>query len=104
MRARVLEWAPPVEEDPLRLADLPLPEPGAGELLIRVRASGVCRTDLHIVEGEVPAPRLPIFPGHRVVGSVKRIAAGCAGFLPGHRVGVGWVNPACRNSRHSRDG
>src|SRR5260221_7943123 len=104
MRAQVLESARPVEEDPLRLADLPLPEPGAGELLIRVRACGVCRTDLHIVEGEVAAPRLPIVPGHQVVGVVERMGAGCARFRPGDRVGVGWLNSTCGVCRFCRDG
>jgi alcohol dehydrogenase, propanol-preferring len=104
MRAQVLQTTRPVEQDPLRAADLPLPEPGAGELLIRVRACGICRTDLHIAEGEVAAPRLPIVPGHQVVGVVERLGAGCTRFRPGDRVGVGWLNSVCGTCRFCRDG
>jgi propanol-preferring alcohol dehydrogenase len=80
---------------PLRLAELPLPRPGAGEVLIEVEACGVCRTDLHLVDGELPHPKLPIIPGHEIVGRVKAIGDGVAGFRPGQRVGVPWLGWTC---------
>jgi alcohol dehydrogenase, propanol-preferring len=81
---------------PLRLADLPDPEPGEGQILIRVRACGVCRTDLHIVDGELTEPKLPLVPGHQIVGEVIE---GGQSFDPGARVGVpwlGWTDGDCR--------
>ncbi|HEU4402214.1 MAG TPA: zinc-dependent alcohol dehydrogenase family protein [Candidatus Polarisedimenticolia bacterium] len=95
MRAQVLEETALIDEEPLRFRDRPVPEPGAGEVLIRVRACGVCHTDLHIVEGEVRAPRLPLIPGHEVVGTVERSGAGTARFAPGARVGVAWLHRTC---------
>jgi alcohol dehydrogenase, propanol-preferring len=74
--------------EPLRLAELPDPEPQPGQVLIRVRACGVCRTDLHIVDGELPRPKLPLVPGHQIVGEVLR---GGERFEPGARVGVPWL-------------
>ncbi|MBK5231220.1 MAG: alcohol dehydrogenase catalytic domain-containing protein, partial [Thermoleophilia bacterium] len=72
MRAMVLERTGPVGDGRLVARDLPMPEPGEGELLIRVTANGVCRTDLHVVEGELPDPVLPLIPGHQIVGVVER--------------------------------
>src|SRR5690606_36055155 len=74
---------------PLRLVASALPNPGPGELLIKVAVCGVCRTDLHIVDGEVTAV-LPIIPGHEIVGIVAAIGEGVTGFLPGDRIGVPW--------------
>jgi propanol-preferring alcohol dehydrogenase len=91
MRAMLLD-AP---GKPLRLAELPVPRPGAGELLIRVRACGVCRTDLHVFDGEVAAGKLPIVPGHQIVGTVER---------SGQRVGVPWLGWTCGVCRYCRSG
>lgn len=91
MRAMILE-AP---GQPLRLAELPVPEPGPGRLLIRVEACGVCRTDLHLVDGELPNPALPIIPGHEIVGRVAALGAGVAGFRLGQRAGVPWLGWTC---------
>ena len=72
MRAMVLKDFAPIEQNPLELADLPVPDPGPEEILIRVNVCGVCHTDLHTVEGELPDARLPIIPGHQVVGRVEK--------------------------------
>ncbi len=84
---------------PLRLAELPLPLPGADTILIEVEACGVCRTDLHLVDGELPHPVLPIIPGHEIVGRVKALGSGVAGFRLGERVGVPWLGWTCGQCR-----
>ena len=91
MRAMVLDQP----GSPLRLAELPLPLPGAGRILIEVEACGVCRTDLHLVDGELPDPVLPMIPGHEIVGRVKTIGSGVTGFRLGQRVGVPWLGWTC---------
>lgn len=88
----VLEHTAPAEEHPLRRVELPVPQPGAGQLLLRVRACGVCRTDLHIVEGELKLPKLPLVPGHEVVAEVAARGAGVSTFAVGDRVGVPWMH------------
>jgi alcohol dehydrogenase, propanol-preferring len=80
---------------PLAAADLPVPPPGAGELLIEVRACGVCRTDLHVVDGELADGKLPIIPGHEIVGTVVEPGAGVERFARGARVGVPWLGHTC---------
>ncbi|KON80698.1 alcohol dehydrogenase catalytic domain-containing protein [Azoarcus sp. PA01] len=100
MRAMVLD-APGT---PLRLAELPVPQPGAGEILLRVEACGVCRTDLHLVDGELPEPRLPIIPGHEIVGRVVALGTGASGFAPGQRVGVPWLGPTCGHCGYCAEG
>ncbi len=87
----VLTAPAPVDTRPLALSDLPVPEPGPGELLVKVAANGVCRTDLHVVEGELADPQLPLIPGHQVVGVVERVGEGVAGIEPGDRLGVPWL-------------
>jgi propanol-preferring alcohol dehydrogenase len=79
----------------LKLVDLPTPRPGRGQLLIKVRACGVCRTDLHVVDGELARGRLPIVPGHEVVGTVVEKGAGVERFATGQRVGVPWLGWTC---------
>jgi propanol-preferring alcohol dehydrogenase len=92
---------------PLVPADLPLPEPGPGQLRVRVLACGVCRTDLHVVDGELPHPKLPLMLGHEVVGRVDALGEGAAGFALGDRVGIPWLGwtcgscPACRAGREN---
>ena len=91
----VVERPAPVAERPLRLVQRPDPTPGPGELLLRVAACGVCRTDLQIAEGDVPARRLPITPGHQVVGVVEELGDGVTGWQVGERAGVAWLGGAC---------
>jgi propanol-preferring alcohol dehydrogenase len=78
----------------LRAETRPIPTPGPGEVLARVRACGVCRTDLHVIDGEIPA-RYPIVPGHEIVGEVMAVGEGVAGLSPGARIGVPWLGKAC---------
>ena len=95
MKAMLLREPRPAEERPLELADLPLPEPGPGEVRIRVRACGVCHTDLHTVEGDLALPRLPLVPGHQIVGVVEARGSGADSFRPGERVGAPWLYRTC---------
>jgi propanol-preferring alcohol dehydrogenase len=83
----------------LRAADVPVPQPGPDEVLIRVSACGVCRTDLHIVDGELPPHRLPLIPGHEIVGRIAAIGTGVAGLRVGQRVGVPWLAGSCGHCR-----
>ncbi len=89
---------------PLRLRDAADPRPGAGEVLLRVHACGVCRTDLHIVDGELAAPRLPLVPGHQIVATVAARGAGALRFPVGARVGVPWLASACGRCLYCRGG
>ncbi|MEX0853203.1 MAG: zinc-dependent alcohol dehydrogenase family protein [Bauldia sp.] len=95
MRAMVLD-AP---RRRLRLEDRPEPTPGEGQLLLKVSACGVCRTDLHVVDGELPQARYPVVPGHEIVGTVARLGPGVAGFALGERVGVPWLGWTCGHCR-----
>jgi alcohol dehydrogenase, propanol-preferring len=83
-----------VESRPLELRDVPIPKPGRGELLVKVTANGVCRTDLHIVEGELPPRRLPLTPGHQVAGTVEAVGEGVTQLEVGDRVGLPWLGGA----------
>lgn len=80
---------------PLREAELPDPVPGPGQVLVRVRACAVCRTDLHVVDGELPEPKLPLVPGHEIVGEVAALGPGVTRFRLGQRVGVPWLGRTC---------
>jgi len=100
MHAMVLD-AP---RTPLAMCERPLLAAGEGELLIEVKACGVCRTDLHVVDGELPYPKLPIVPGHEVVGRVAAIGAGVSGFAVGERVGVPWLGATCGSCPYCRAG
>ena len=91
MRAWVMDRQAPVETGPLRYAQKPVPDPAPGELLVRVLACAVCRTDLHVVEGDLPAHREQVTPGHMVVGTVAALGDGAAGYAEGDRVGVAWL-------------
>src|ERR1700751_254130 len=103
MRAMVLERP----RTPLVMRERSASEPGSGEILIEVAACGVCRTDLHVVDGELPNPKLPIVPGHEIVGRVAAMGAGVAGLAIGERVGVPWLGstcgvcPFCRSGREN---
>ncbi len=91
MRAMVLQGPKPVAERPLELRDVPMPVPDAGELRLRVHCCGICHTDLHTVEGELTLPKLPIIPGHQVVGTVEALGKGTKLFREGDRLGVPWL-------------
>ena len=103
MHAMLLDAA----RQPLRIAELPLPEPGPQQLRLRVTACGVCRTDLHIVDGELTDPKLPLVLGHEIVGRVEALGAEVEGFAIGDRVGVPWLGftdgtcPYCRTGREN---
>jgi propanol-preferring alcohol dehydrogenase len=96
-----------VPGEPLRVAEVPVPEPGEGQLLLSVHCCAVCRTDLHVVDGELPPPRLPLIPGHQIVGTVEKVGGYAAGsFAVGDRVGVpwlGWTDGECRYCLSGRE-
>jgi propanol-preferring alcohol dehydrogenase len=100
----VLRKAGPIGGRRLGSESLPLPSPGTGELRIRVRACGVCRTDLHVVEGDLESRKLPLVPGHEVVGTVDALGAGVPGFSIGERVGIAWVRETCGRCDFCREG
>ena len=100
MRAMVLEKA----GEALRLVRLPVPEPAPDQVLLRVRACGVCRTDLHVVDGELPEPKLPLVPGHEVVGTVAARGRDVERFEEGERVGIPWLGWTCETCRFCRAG
>lgn len=103
MRAFRLHRPAPVTEKPLRLEEVPVPEPGPGEVLVRVSACGICRTDLHVVEGELPVRKSPVTPGHQIVGTVEKCGVGAA--LPhGLRVGIAWLHRTCGACRFCKTG
>ncbi|GAB4394134.1 MAG: zinc-dependent alcohol dehydrogenase family protein [Kiloniellaceae bacterium] len=85
-------------------AELPRPEPGPGQIRVKVAACGVCRTDLHVVDGDLPEPKLPIVPGHEIVGSVDALGEGVEGFAPGQRVGVPWLGFSCGSCGYCTSG
>jgi len=95
MKAMRLSRAQPVEQSPLELVDLPAPITGSGEVRLRVEACGICRTDLHIIEGDLPLPKLPLVPGHQVVGIVDRVGEGVTRFRIGDRLGISWLFSTC---------
>ncbi len=105
MYAQVLSRCRPVSEKPLALTEISKPAASAGEVLIKVSACGICRTDLHVIEGELDPSRytLPIIPGHQVVGSIES-GAGDAGLRAGQRVGVPWLNKTCGHCRFCQSG
>jgi alcohol dehydrogenase, propanol-preferring len=92
------------QRDPLRLSDVPVPVPAHGQVLLRVHACGVCRTDLHILDGELEHPKLPLILGHQIVGTVADTGPGCERFEAGARVGVPWLGWTCGECRYCRSG
>jgi propanol-preferring alcohol dehydrogenase len=89
---------------PLRQAELPVPEPGAGQVLIRVHACAVCRTDLHVIDGELTQPKLPLIPGHEIVGTIEKKGEGAARFQIGARVGIPWLGWTCGECAYCQAG
>ena len=100
MRAMVLETSP----GRLAARELPVPEPGRGQVRIRVEACGICRTDLHVIDAELPHPKLPLVPGHQVVGRVDAVGEGVSALQSGERVGVPWLGWTCGECRFCRAG
>jgi alcohol dehydrogenase, propanol-preferring len=104
MKAWVLPKPAPVETNPLELRELPVPEPGEREVLVRVNACGICRTDLHVVEGELPPKKANVIPGHQIVGIIERLGGGATKYRPGARVGIAWLHKTCGNCPYCRSG
>jgi alcohol dehydrogenase, propanol-preferring len=92
------------QREPLRDADVADAAPGAGQVVVRVRACGVCRTDLHVVDGDLTEPKLPLVPGHQIVGEVVGAGAGAERFEPGARIGIPWLGWTCGECRYCRSG
>ncbi|MCU1273490.1 MAG: zinc-binding alcohol dehydrogenase family protein [Bryobacterales bacterium] len=104
MQACELDSPGPVELNPLHCRDAPTPTPGPGEILIRVSVCGVCRTDLHVVEGELPSRRSPVVPGHQVVGTIEQQGEGSNRYPLGARVGVPWLHRTDGRCEYCRSG
>ncbi|MCL6638315.1 MAG: zinc-dependent alcohol dehydrogenase family protein [Firmicutes bacterium] len=100
MRAMILD----TPGRPLRAAEVPVPVPGPEEVLLRVHVCGLCRTDLHIADGELTEPKLPLIPGHQIVGTVVAAGRRVKGFAAGTRVGVPWLGSTCNTCRYCRSG
>ena len=99
MKAMVLENNGPIEKSPLRLMEVPLPQPAAGEIRLKVRCCAICRTDLHVIEADLPPRKLPIIPGHQIVGVVDALGERCRRFRTGQRAGAAWLRQTCGRCR-----
>jgi alcohol dehydrogenase, propanol-preferring len=104
MRAMVLAKPGPVEQSPLKLDEVTLPLPQPGQIRVRVRFCGLCHTDLHTVEGDLSLPRLPLIPGHQIVGIVNALGAGARRFKEGDRVGIPWLHSTDGRCEYCRQG
>ncbi|RIK09457.1 MAG: hypothetical protein DCC49_06300 [Acidobacteria bacterium] len=104
MRAWVVSRPAPIDSGPLREIDRECPEPGRGEILVKVSTCGVCRTDLHVVEGDLTTKRDQVIPGHEIVGSVEARGEGATRFALGERVGIPWLNSTCGSCRYCLTG
>jgi len=100
MKAMILKKA----KEPLTLEKIPKPKPGAGEILIHVHACGVCRTDLHIVDGELTEPKLPLIPGHQIVGTIEALGERVSSHAVGERVGIPWLWKSCGSCFYCKEG
>ena len=97
MKAMLLKEPRPIEEKPLVMAEIERPTPGPREISLKILTCGICHTDLHIVEGELPSKKLPVIPGHQIVGTVETVGKKVTRFRIGDKVGVGWLNSTCGN-------
>jgi alcohol dehydrogenase, propanol-preferring len=95
MKTMILERNAPIESSPLRLTDVSTPDPRPGEVRVRVRCCAICRTDLHVIEGELPPRKQPVIPGHQIVGVVDALGLNCGRLRIGQRVGVAWLRHTC---------
>jgi len=103
MKAMVLKKISPIEEEPLEMVDLPVPDPGQGEILVKVLACGVCHTELDEIEGRLK-PKLPIILGHEIVGKVEKLGSRVSKFKIGDRVGIAWIHSACGKCSFCKEG
>lgn len=104
MRACLLRSAASVESDPLEFTEVPAPTPKGDEVLVRVEVCGVCRTDLHVVEGDLPLRKSPVIPGHQVVGTIEQVGPLAKRFRTGAHVGVAWLHRTCGTCAYCRSG
>ncbi|MGH9770460.1 MAG: zinc-dependent alcohol dehydrogenase family protein [Candidatus Acidiferrales bacterium] len=104
MKACVLRSPAPIEKNPLEFTDVPNPEPGRGQVLVRVKTCGVCRTDLHVIEGELPSRKSPVIPGHQIVGVVEKLGEDARRFWTGARVGIPWLHSTDQICEYCRSG
>jgi propanol-preferring alcohol dehydrogenase len=104
MKACLLHSVAPIERHPLEIAEVPTPEPADDEVLVRVGACGVCRTDLHVIEGELAPRRSPVIPGHQAVGRIERVGERVTRFQGGERVGIPWLHRTCGECEYCRAG
>jgi len=100
----MLDFPAPIKDQPLRFVEVPPPAPGPGEILLQVNYCGVCHTDLHTVEGELPLQRLPIIPGHQIVGKIVDQGPGVGRFQLGERIGLAWLNQTCGHCKYCQSG
>jgi propanol-preferring alcohol dehydrogenase len=104
MKACFLRTPAKVEKNPLEYSEFPDPSPGPGEVLVRVKVCGVCRTDLHVIEGELPPKKSPVIPGHQVVGAIEKLGTGAKRFALGTRVGIAWLHKTDGTCEYCRRG
>ncbi len=104
MRAMLLEHHQAIEQSPLKLRDLPLPEPGPKEVRVRIQYCAICRTDLHVIEGELSRSKLPMIPGHQIIGKVDRLGSQAVRLKMGERVGIAWLHSTCGHCSYCRAG
>ena len=104
MKAMLFDGSRAGMVEPLTLTEMPVPQPGAGEVLIKVTACAVCRTDLHVVDGDLTEPKRPVIPGHEIVGAVAALGSGVSGLRTGDRVGVPWLGHTCGTCAFCRSG
>jgi propanol-preferring alcohol dehydrogenase len=104
MHGMVLTENAPIEASPLIWRELPDPQPGPGEVRLHVRCCAICRTDLHVIEGDLPPARLPVVPGHQIVGVVESLGEGCRSLKIGQRVGIAWLRHTCGRCAFCRTG
>src|SRR6266852_9138837 len=104
MKACLLRAPAAIESNPLEYADVAMPQPKSSEVLVRVRTCGVCRTDLHVIEGELPPRKSPVIPGHQVVGVIEKHGEGAQRFPVGARVGIPWLHKTDGTCEYCRSG
>ena len=104
MKAMVLSKTGTVDTDPLHMQSVPVPQPGPGQLLVELNVCGVCRTDLHVIEGELERPKLPLIPGHQAVGVITRVGPNVSERVVGERVGIAWLQGTCGQCEFCKSG